>query len=118
MVMNKEAPNAFCAIRPPGHHAESNKAMGFCFFNNIAVGIAHALSQYRLERVALRMRLLDPALVLQRGYAWLTDSGGRAVVSTAQLAPGDAVKARLADGEVDLTVTPGGATGRRPTPPQ
>ncbi|UDM16727.1 histone deacetylase family protein [Vogesella sp. XCS3] len=53
MVMNKEAPNAFCAIRPPGHHAESNKAMGFCFFNNIAVGIAHALSQYRLERVAI-----------------------------------------------------------------
>jgi len=52
MVMGREAPNAFCAIRPPGHHAESDKAMGFCFFNNIAVGIAHALSQHRLERVA------------------------------------------------------------------
>ncbi|MFC3626244.1 histone deacetylase family protein [Vogesella amnigena] len=53
MVMGGEAPNAFCAIRPPGHHAESAKAMGFCFFNNIAVGVAHALSQYRLERVAV-----------------------------------------------------------------
>ncbi len=53
MVMNREAPNAFCASRPPGHHAESAKAMGFCFFNNIAVGVAHALSQYRLERVAV-----------------------------------------------------------------
>lgn len=72
----------------------------------------------RLERVALRMRLLDPALVLQRGYAWLTDTDGHAIVSAKQLAPGDAVKARLADGEVDLTVAPGGATGTRPTSPQ
>ena len=72
----------------------------------------------RLERVALRLRLLDPALVLQRGYAWLTDVDGRAVVSAKNLKAGDAVVARLADGEVDMTVTPGGATGRRPTPPQ
>ena len=72
----------------------------------------------RLERVALRWRLLDPALVLQRGYAWLTDADGRAVVSAKQLAPGDAVVARLADGEVDMTVSPGGVTGTRPTRPQ
>ncbi|WP_422086937.1 exodeoxyribonuclease VII large subunit [Variovorax sp.] len=72
----------------------------------------------RLERMALRLRLLDPALVLQRGYAWLTDADGRAVVSAKQLAPGDAVVARLADGEVDLTVSPGGVTGTRPTRPQ
>lgn len=72
----------------------------------------------RLERVALRLRLLDPALVLQRGYAWLTDTHGRAIVSAAQLAPGDAVAARLADGEIGLTVTPGGATGTRPTRPR
>ena len=62
----------------------------------------------RLERVALRLRLLDPALVLQRGYAWLTDGSGRAVVSATKLHAGDAVVARLADGEVDLTVTHGG----------
>ena len=72
----------------------------------------------RLERVALRLRLLDPALVLQRGYAWLTDPQGRAVVSATQLSAGDAVTARLADGEVDLTVTPGDATGTRPTRPR
>jgi exodeoxyribonuclease VII large subunit len=69
----------------------------------------------RLERVALRLRLLDPALVLQRGYAWLTDPGGRAIVSAKQLSAGDAVVARLADGSVDLTVAPG-KTGTRPTP--
>jgi exodeoxyribonuclease VII large subunit len=72
----------------------------------------------RLERVASRLRLLDPALVLQRGYAWLTDTGGRAIVSAKQLAPGDAVVARLSDGAVDLTVMPGEATGTRPTRPQ
>ncbi|GHD77986.1 histone deacetylase family protein [Vogesella fluminis] len=53
MVCNREAPNAFCSIRPPGHHAESARSMGFCFFNNIAVGIAHALSVYRFQRVAI-----------------------------------------------------------------
>ena len=63
----------------------------------------------RLERVALRLRLLDPALVLQRGYAWLTDGSGRAVISAKKLHAGDAVVARLADGEVDLTVTHGGS---------
>ncbi|MFM9922902.1 exodeoxyribonuclease VII large subunit [Variovorax sp. H27-G14] len=74
------------------------------------VKFERALTQRRerLERVALRLRLLDPALVLQRGYAWLTDTDGRAIVSAAQLAPGDAVKARLADGEVDMSVTPPG----------
>ncbi len=69
----------------------------------------------RLERVALRLRLLDPALVLQRGYAWITDTDGRAVVSAKALAPGDAVVARLSDGSVDLTVGSRGATGTRPT---
>ena len=53
LVMNKQIDNAFCAIRPPGHHAESNKAMGFCFFNNIAVAASCALEKYNLERVAI-----------------------------------------------------------------
>lgn len=79
--------------------------------------LERALAQRRdrLERVALRLRLLDPALVLQRGYAWLTSADGRAIVSAKNLNPGDAVVARLADGSVDLTVTPG-KTGTRPTP--
>ncbi|HOA95591.1 MAG TPA: histone deacetylase family protein, partial [Quisquiliibacterium sp.] len=42
---------AFCNVRPPGHHAERGQAMGFCFFNNIAVGIRHALDELGLERV-------------------------------------------------------------------
>ncbi|AXE29062.1 deacetylase [Chromobacterium phragmitis] len=53
LVAEDKAPNAFCAVRPPGHHAESNKAMGFCFFNNIAVGVTHALAHYKFERVAV-----------------------------------------------------------------
>lgn len=53
MVMQGEAETAFCAVRPPGHHAEYNKGMGFCFFNNIAVGARHALNQYGLRRIAI-----------------------------------------------------------------
>jgi len=53
LVMTGEMENAFCAVRPPGHHAERNRAMGFCLFNNCAVGAAHALTQYGLERVAI-----------------------------------------------------------------
>lgn len=58
----------------------------------------------RLARAQLRLRLLDPALVLQRGYAWLEDEGGTAITSAAALAAGQAVRATLADGQVDLTV--------------
>ena len=45
--------SAFCAVRPPGHHATRDAPMGFCFFNNVAVGIRHALDFHGLERVAL-----------------------------------------------------------------
>ncbi|MDO8811368.1 MAG: histone deacetylase family protein [Gallionella sp.] len=53
LVMTGKAENAFCNIRPPGHHAERARAMGFCIFNNVAVGAAHALAQYGLQRVAI-----------------------------------------------------------------
>ncbi len=53
LVMTGEAPSAFCCVRPPGHHAERSAAMGFCFFNNIAVGIRHALTAHGVQRVAL-----------------------------------------------------------------
>ncbi|HEV8647673.1 MAG TPA: histone deacetylase family protein [Burkholderiales bacterium] len=53
MVMSGVVENAFCNVRPPGHHAERARAMGFCFFNNVAVGVAHALEKYGLERVAV-----------------------------------------------------------------
>ena len=53
MVMRGEIENAFCNVRPPGHHAERARAMGFCFFNNVAVGAAHALTAYGMDRVAI-----------------------------------------------------------------
>ena len=53
LVMGNKVENAFCNIRPPGHHAERSRAMGFCIFNNIAVGAAHALTQHGLQRVAI-----------------------------------------------------------------
>lgn len=52
-VMNGENPRAFCIVRPPGHHACHDQAMGFCIFNNIAVAATHALSVHGLERVAI-----------------------------------------------------------------
>ncbi len=52
-VMTDEAQRAFCNVRPPGHHAEADRAMGFCVFNNVAIGIHHALATYGLQRVAL-----------------------------------------------------------------
>src|SRR5499427_9188517 len=53
LVIGGRAQNAFCAVRPPGHHATRDRAMGFCLFNNVAVGMKHALEQHGLERVAI-----------------------------------------------------------------
>ena len=52
-VVAKEADNAFCAVRPPGHHAEPDRAMGFCLFNNAAIGALRAREVHGLERVAV-----------------------------------------------------------------
>ncbi|GAA0824071.1 histone deacetylase family protein [Colwellia asteriadis] len=53
LVMNKTLGSAFCTTRPPGHHAEHNKGMGFCFFNNVAIAAAYAKQKYGLKRVAI-----------------------------------------------------------------
>lgn len=53
LVMSGKAENAFCNIRPPGHHAGRDSAAGFCIFNNVAVAVAHALEQHGLQRVAI-----------------------------------------------------------------
>jgi acetoin utilization deacetylase AcuC-like enzyme len=53
LVMSGQAENAFCNIRPPGHHAGRARASGFCIFNNVAVAAAHALEKHGLERVAI-----------------------------------------------------------------
>ena len=52
-VFKRQADNVFCAVRPPGHHAEASDAMGFCFYNNIAVGAAHARATYGAKRIAI-----------------------------------------------------------------
>ena len=52
-VQNKNFKNAFCAVRPPGHHAEKNKAMGFCIYNNVAVGANYLINRYKLKKVAI-----------------------------------------------------------------
>jgi acetoin utilization deacetylase AcuC-like enzyme len=52
-VLGGNARRAFCAVRPPGHHATPDQAMGFCLFNNVAVGAAHALVAHGLKRVAI-----------------------------------------------------------------
>jgi len=52
-VQNKEFKNAFCAVRPPGHHAEKGKAMGFCIYNNIAVGANYLIDKYKFNKVAI-----------------------------------------------------------------
>lgn len=62
--------------------------------------------QLRLDRAALRLGLLDPTLVLRRGYAWLSDAEGQTISSVAQTFAGQALQATLADGKVDLTVSP------------
>ena len=53
LVLNGEVKRAFCAVRPPGHHATCSAAMGFCLFNSIAVGAAHALEKFGLSRIAI-----------------------------------------------------------------
>ena len=53
MVIGGEVGNAFCAVRPPGHHATRDRPMGFCVFNNVAIGAVHALEVHGLERVAV-----------------------------------------------------------------
>jgi acetoin utilization deacetylase AcuC-like enzyme len=53
LLMEGKIDNAFCAVRPPGHHAEANQAMGFCYFNNVAIGVRYLQSEFDIERVAI-----------------------------------------------------------------
>lgn len=90
-------------------HAEQRQALPGAFAQAVQG------QRHHLDRAGLRLGLLDPALVLQRGYVWLTDQQGQALTRTTQLAPGDAVRATLADGQAHMTVSAVGS-GDRPTP--
>ena len=52
-VQNKEFKNVFCPVRPPGHHAEKDKAMGFCIYNNVAVGAHYLIEKYKFNKIAI-----------------------------------------------------------------
>jgi acetoin utilization deacetylase AcuC-like enzyme len=89
-VIAREAGNAFCAVRPPGHHAERNRPMGFCLFNNIAVAARHARQAQPIERVAIidfdvhhgngtqQAFLNDPTVLYAstHQYPWYPGTGG------------------------------------------
>lgn len=53
MVLSGESDNAFCAVRPPGHHAESNRAMGFCYFNNVAIAARYIQAEWNIKRIGI-----------------------------------------------------------------
>ncbi|MCX8952093.1 histone deacetylase family protein [Ruegeria sp. NA] len=83
LVLGGEAPNAFCAIRPPGHHAEAEKAMGFCLFGNAALAAKHALDYHGLKRVAV----VDFDVHHGNGTQDLLWDEARALVITSQQMP-------------------------------
>ena len=85
------------------HEKNSLQGLRLAFPQALAQTLQHR--QRRLERAQLRLEPLDPQLVLQRGYAWLADMQGQAVSSARATRPGQALRATLADGEVDLTVS-------------
>ncbi|MGC1174852.1 exodeoxyribonuclease VII large subunit [Polaromonas sp.] len=88
-----------------GIQHERNHLKGLTLAFPQALSVAMQQQQRRLERAGLRLAPLDPKLVLQRGYAWLADMQGQAVTSARATRPGQALRATLADGEVDLTVS-------------
>ncbi len=83
LVLSGDAPNAFCAIRPPGHHAESETAMGFCLFGNAALAAKHALDHHGLKRLAV----VDFDVHHGNGTQDLLWDEARALVITSQQIP-------------------------------
>jgi acetoin utilization deacetylase AcuC-like enzyme len=80
-AMSSKPYTAFCNVRPPGHHAERGQAMGFCIFNNVAVGVAHALNYYQLQRVAIAEILSSNLKINGNRLAIITNGGGAAVMA-------------------------------------
>lgn len=112
MVMSGEVRNAFCAIRPPGHHAEIATAMGFCFFGNVVIGARHALEAHGLSRVAI----VDFDVHHGNGTQDLVWNDARILFASTQqmpLYPGSgAADQRGAHGQIVNVPLPAGASGQ------
>jgi acetoin utilization deacetylase AcuC-like enzyme len=115
MVLDGEVGNAFCAIRPPGHHAEKTTAMGFCLFGNAAIAAKHAMEAHGLDRVAV----VDFDVHHGNGTQDLLWDESRALVITSQQMPlwpgsGDPSERGAHDNVVNLPLPPrsGGAEMR------
>ncbi len=108
MVLGGEAPNAFCAIRPPGHHAERETAMGFCLLSNAALAAKHALDHHGLKRVAV----VDFDVHHGNGTQDILWEEARALVVTSQQLPlfpgtGKAEETGAHDNVVNIPLPPG-----------
>ena len=112
MVMGGEVANAFCAVRPPGHHAETATAMGFCFFGNVVIGARHALEAHGLDRVAI----VDFDVHHGNGTQDLVWDDARIFFASTQqmpLYPGSgAAEERGAHGQIVNVPLPPGASGQ------
>jgi acetoin utilization deacetylase AcuC-like enzyme len=117
LVLGGAADSAFCSVRPPGHHAERDRALGFCLFNNIAVGVAHALEAHNLTRVAVldfdvhqgngteRMFAQDPRVLFCSTFQhpfypftpWLENAANRVNVPLPATARGAEFRAAVTD---------------------
>nr|VFJ48906.1 MAG: Acetoin utilization deacetylase AcuC [Candidatus Kentron sp. DK] len=110
LVAKKEVDNAFCCVRPAGHHAERATAMGFCFFNNVAVAAAHALARHRLERVAI----LDFDVHHGNGTEDIFESNPKVMVCSAYQHPFFPYSGRpTVEGRLINVELPAGATGEQ-----
>ena len=110
-VVSGDVPVAFCAVRPPGHHATAGEAMGFCLFNNVAVAAAHALDQHGLERVAV----VDFDVHHGNGTQAIFESEPRVMYLSshqAPLYPGTGARAERGVGNLVNLPLPAGTGGR------
>ena len=111
MVLSGEVANAFCATRPPGHHAEANRAMGFCLFNNAAIGALHAIEAHGLHRVAI----VDFDVHHGNGAQDIFERDGRVMYCSSHewpLYPGTGAPDETGVGNIVNATLPGLSTGR------
>jgi acetoin utilization deacetylase AcuC-like enzyme len=111
MVLSGEVSNAFCATRPPGHHAEANRSMGFCLFNNAAIGALHAIEAHGLHRVAI----VDFDVHHGNGAQDIFERDGRVMYCSSHeypLYPGTGAPGERGVGNIVNATLPSMATGR------